>query len=185
MEIEEIMPPVGSMGRGVNDLFWATERSTAWLGINAHGDRGGFVEEWDVAQAKAQALGSVQLCGNALTVHQFSPNVVLAEVEDLDMQFVLHDWRTPRATQRFGYDSSFDSIAHLRGDVRGNLFARGDTNGNVRIWDIRNLDGYQSVSLSPGDCITQVVFDPFAEGPDRLISLLDQNEVIFTTLLHT
>ena len=39
------------------------------------------------------------------------------------------------------------SVTFCKGDIKGHLFARGDNEGIVRVWDVRNLDGYQSASL--------------------------------------
>ena len=39
------------------------------------------------------------------------------------------------------------SVTSCKGDIKGHLFARGDKEGIVRVWDVRNLDGYQSASL--------------------------------------
>lgn len=82
------------------------------------------------------------------------------------MQFQIHDWRTPRIVQRFGYLDNATTLTPLKGmsfrrccdpvvitrvcpgDARGHFFVRGDTLGNVRLWDTRNLDGYQTVGTN-------------------------------------
>jgi len=117
-------------------------------------------------------------------VHQVSEYVVLAEVDDASLQFVLHDWRVPRAAHQFGYDHSPWVGTNMRGDIRNHLFARGDGNGIVRLWDVRNIEEHQALTISPGDCITQVAFDSFADGSERLVSHLSRNELIFSSLRH-
>ncbi|KAF8320836.1 hypothetical protein DL93DRAFT_2163805 [Clavulina sp. PMI_390] len=182
MDFEEIVAPVKAWG--VHDMQWATDKSEVWLALNAHSGRGGFLEQWDISQGAARVSGALKLHQNVLNIHEVSPNIILAEVVDTNSQFVLHDWRTPRATGSFGYNNSYDRVAYLRGDVKDSFFARGDTEGMVRLWDIRNASGHQPISISPGDIVTQVAFDRFSNKQHSLISLIDQKEIIFTNLLH-
>lgn len=146
----------------VKTFMWGTGRAKLWLGVDVGAN--GIVKEWDLNNGVCALSGTVQLGSPVQNLHQLSTHVVLAEIEDPDMQFVVHDWRTPRAAQRFGYDhysgmgtcfrgthriallTQHPSYRTILGDVNGHLFARGDKHGVVRVWDIRNLDGYQSVS---------------------------------------
>ncbi|KAF8320833.1 hypothetical protein DL93DRAFT_2073569 [Clavulina sp. PMI_390] len=94
MAVDEIVS--SNVGRGVRDMVWAEEKSSILLALNARAGGDGFLEQWDISQAEPRVSGSLK-------------------VDDSDMQFLLHDWRVPRAVERFGYDNSRDTPAYLRG----------------------------------------------------------------------
>jgi hypothetical protein len=71
------------------------------------------------------------------------PEVRIRSIDEEDR------FRLERGVHHFVFDCSLQDVNLIRyfsGDLRANLFVRGDETGVVRIWDIRNLDGYQRVS---------------------------------------
>lgn len=46
------------------------------------------------------------------------------KVDDPSLQFVLHDWRVPRAIHQFGYDHSRWVGTHMRGKLQPDPFLR-------------------------------------------------------------
>lgn len=115
----------------VRDLLWVNDRQKLWLGWDGDSsavlspdlEQSGYLAEWDISAALPVPTAGIQVHGRVLNIHQMSTNVILAEVDDPDMQFFLHDWRTPRAAQRFGYDNSSGVGTYLRGSYHRQIFA--------------------------------------------------------------
>lgn len=121
------------------ELMWAAERQKLWVGMRVSENPGsspiGVLSEWDISKGTGDPVESRKVHAPITHVHRISANVVLAEVcsaffphidivvimktlqvDDPDMQFILHDWRTPRAAHKFGYDHSRWVGTHMRGE---------------------------------------------------------------------
>lgn len=89
------------------------------------------------------------------------PYSVLLEVAHRELQFEIRDYRLvpERPVQRFGFDTELLLGRHAKGDINNFIFACGDREGNVRLWDIRKSDKpLSTVNYFPGRRTMQVAF---------------------------
>ncbi|KAI0320255.1 hypothetical protein OF83DRAFT_1053467 [Amylostereum chailletii] len=96
------------------------------------------VQLYDLASERA--VNTVRTSNSPFHVHNAPmPFCVLLEVGHRETQFELRDYRLvpERPVARFGYPTEKIQGRFVKGDLQENLFACGDTEGTVRVWDIR------------------------------------------------
>ncbi|TDL29293.1 WD40 repeat-like protein [Rickenella mellea] len=119
------------------------------------------VNVWDISSERT--VKTLNTSNSVYHLHSM-PDVgcVCLEVANLNLQFELHDYRLvpERPVQRFGYHSARFHGRFLKGATNAHLFACGDRNGAIRLWDMRKTNQLlQTITCFPGIKIAQVVFD--------------------------
>lgn len=88
-----------------------------------------------------------------------SPFCTLLEVGHRDLQFELRDHRMvpEHPAERFGFFTTELHGRFIKGDTWSHFFASGSRNGDVRLWDLRNVRKQLSVSCFSNDQVVQVL----------------------------
>jgi len=90
-----------------------------------------------------RVMNTIQMSNSVFNIHRTtSPYCTLLQVGHREHQFELRDHRLiPHQTaQRFGFDSRNHQLGrYAKGDMESPLFAYGDKEGRVRVWDLRRV----------------------------------------------
>ncbi|KAJ7591225.1 WD40-repeat-containing domain protein [Mycena floridula] len=99
------------------------------------------VNSFDVSSERV--VSSIKTSNSVYHVHRATPFCLMLEVAHRELQVEIRDYRSVpvRPVQRFGFESAQLSGRFLKGSslVSENLFACGDRNGKIRVWDLRNV----------------------------------------------
>lgn len=92
------------------------------------------------AQTLAHTLSPSNAVHNLHSLAATHSNSILLEVSHKELQFEVRDTRIDKTSRvsRFGWVAGKTSGKYVRGAVRGEVFACGDRDGVVRVWDLRN-----------------------------------------------
>ncbi|KAG1892660.1 WD40-repeat-containing domain protein [Suillus subluteus] len=110
-----------------------------------------------------------------------SPFCTLLEVGHRDLQFELRDHRMvpEHPAERFGFFTTELHGRFIKGDTWSRFFASGSRNGDVRLWDLRNVrKQLASVSCFSNDQVVQVL-----KTESDLLAFSKRGDVM--TLNHT
>ncbi|EKM59664.1 uncharacterized protein PHACADRAFT_205891 [Phanerochaete carnosa HHB-10118-sp] len=112
--------------------------------------------------ASERVVNTFKVSNPVYHLHDASfPYCVLLEVAHRELQFEIRDYRLvpERPVQRFGFKTEHLQGRHTKGDVNNFVFACGDREGNVYLWDVRKSDTpLDIVNYFPGHRATQVAF---------------------------
>ncbi|KIY72928.1 WD40 repeat-like protein [Cylindrobasidium torrendii FP15055 ss-10] len=130
-----------------------------------------------------RVVTSFKTSNSIFNVHEVaSPFCTLLEVAHRDQQYEIRDYRTPeRPVSRFGYDCQQSAGRFIRGAslVKSSLFACGDRQGRVRLWDMRNTARpVKQIVCMNKQKIAQVMF----HDSERLLACTEDNHVILVKL---
>ncbi|VDB83295.1 unnamed protein product [Peniophora sp. CBMAI 1063] len=133
------------------------------------------------AQTLAHTLSPSNAVHNLHSLASTHRNSILLEVSHKELQFEVRDTRLDKTSRvsRFGWDAGKTSGKYVRGAVRGDVFACGDREGVVRVWDLRNTrKPIEIKSLFRGAKVVQVAFDG-----GRMYAVSEGNELAFINTL--
>ncbi|KZV69165.1 hypothetical protein PENSPDRAFT_686650 [Peniophora sp. CONT] len=129
------------------------------------------------AQTLAHTLSPSNAVFNLHSLATTHPHSILLEVSHKELQFEVRDTRLEKTSRvtRFGWDAGRTSGKYVRGAVRGEVFACGDRDGVVRVWDLRNTRRpIETKSVFRGAKVVQVVFDG-----GKMYAVSEGNELAF------
>ncbi|KAI0921579.1 hypothetical protein AcW2_006504 [Taiwanofungus camphoratus] len=127
-----------------------TIRDTSHKLISAGADC--TVHFWDLSSERV--VNTLKTSNSVYHVHRaLSPFCTLMEVAHRELQFEIRDHRLvpEKPVQRFGYSTIKLRGRYSKGDTKYGMFACGDGDGSVRVWDLRKVtDNVQIVRQSVG-----------------------------------
>ncbi|KII95337.1 hypothetical protein PLICRDRAFT_48300 [Plicaturopsis crispa FD-325 SS-3] len=118
------------------------------------------VHLWDLSSERV--VNTIKASNSVYHVHKTpSPFCTLLEVAHRELQFEVRDHRLvpENPVQRFGYRTDTVHGRFIKGDSQSHLFACGDREGTIRLWDLRNTNGTPAtIDCFQGQKVAHCVF---------------------------